>query len=303
MKCTTCVVLAGALLCSTRTLSAQSAVPPTVAALAGCYALTLGPWQQQYAGGAASWQTLPPVIRLDTTLAWRVPGWRSLGPTPTQYTRYGPGISPAWRVSPTDSVEAFWSTGFVGTRLKLAVRGDTLIGGAEGFTDALGGQPDPTATARAVRMSCPAGVQRVTADSAVVRTVMEGVYGQLAGRLASETRDSTSRAWEFEVPSEDSVLYEVHRRNLMRIVHGRAPTEADVSIASVGIDPIAIRGDTIDVRFSIGAAARCASGVLTAGPTTWYRLVAVRRGSVWGPPTVTAEAVGDRVCIARRPVR
>ena len=116
MKCTTCVVLAGALLCSTRTLSAQSAVPPTVAALAGCYALTLGPWQQQYAGGAASWQTLPPVIRLDTTLAWRVPGWRSLGPTPTQYTRYGPGISPAWRVSPTDSVEAFWSTGFVGTR-------------------------------------------------------------------------------------------------------------------------------------------------------------------------------------------
>ncbi|MBL0178564.1 MAG: hypothetical protein IPP98_05475 [Gemmatimonadetes bacterium] len=59
-------------------------------------------------------------------------------------------------MSPTDSVEAFWSTGFVGTTLMLKVHGDTLIGTATASTDVRGGPPDPTASARAVRVACPA---------------------------------------------------------------------------------------------------------------------------------------------------
>ncbi len=156
MRYSTILVLACALLLSARHLAAQSAAQPTVAAVAGCYALTMGPWEQQSAKAAGSPQILPPVIRLDTALAAQVRGWRQLGPTPPYFAQSRPGISPAWRVGPTDSVEAFWSTGFVGTRLRLAVRGDTLVGGAQAFTDARGGAPDPTASARAVRVACPA---------------------------------------------------------------------------------------------------------------------------------------------------
>ena len=155
------LTLACALLLQVSTLTAQSAAQPTVAAVAGCYALTLGPWQRAGTNGATNWQTLPGVIRLDTALAARVPGWRALRATPSHSRESGPGLGPAWRVGPTDSIQAFWSDGFVGTRLTLGVRGDTLVGMATGFTDQLGGPPDPTATARAVRVACPAGPQRV----------------------------------------------------------------------------------------------------------------------------------------------
>jgi hypothetical protein len=153
-----CVVLTCALLGSARTLSAQTASRPTPAALLGCYALTLGPWQQQYAEGPAQWQTIPGVFRLDSALLASPPGWRRLSPTTPFYSSRR-GIGPAWRVGPTDSVESFWSTGFVSTGLKLGVRGDTLLGKATASTDVRGGAPDPTATARAVRVACPADTQ------------------------------------------------------------------------------------------------------------------------------------------------
>lgn len=161
MKCSTRATLACALLLPAHTLAAQSAARPTVAAVAGCYALTLGPWQREGTNGATNWQTLPGVIRLDTALAPRMPGWRTLRATPSHSRESGPGLGPAWRVGPTDSVQAFWSDGFVGTRLTLGARGDTLVGVAKGFTDQLGGPPDPAATARAVRVVCPAEPQRV----------------------------------------------------------------------------------------------------------------------------------------------
>lgn len=150
------VVLPSALLLLVSNLAAQSAPRPTVATVAGCYAVTLGPWQRQGTNGATNWQTLPGVIRLDTALAARVPGWRTVGAAPSHSRESGPGLGPAWRVGPTDSVQAFWSDGFIGTRLTLGVRGDTLVGGAQAFTDQRGGPPDPTATARAVRVACPA---------------------------------------------------------------------------------------------------------------------------------------------------
>ncbi len=124
------VMLAGVLLCSSGPLSAQSAPRPTVAAVAGCYTLTLGPWQQHHADGASGWEALPSVIRLDDALVASVPGWRRLSPGPGDYSAKR-GIGPAWRVSATDSVEAFWSTGFAGTGLMLAVHGDTLIGSGD----------------------------------------------------------------------------------------------------------------------------------------------------------------------------
>lgn len=142
---------------------------------------------------------------------------------------------------------------------------------------------------------------RIAPDTAAIRTVMQGVYGQLAAGRAPGSGDSTSRAVEFTVPSEDSLLYDAYRRELMRILRGRAPTKADRSTFSVGIGPIAIRGDTLEVRFNIGASALCDDGVMTFSSGTSYRLVALRRGSAWGTPTVTADAFGDGICITKRP--
>lgn len=156
MRCSAGGVAAWALLLAASNLSAQTAARPTPSTVAGCYALTLGPWQRQYPGGAAEWQNIPGVIRLDTAFNAQVAGWHTLGPTPSHFTRWGRGIGPAWRVRSTDSIEAFWSTGFVGTALMLGVRGDTLIGTATASTDVRGREPDPTASARAVRVACPA---------------------------------------------------------------------------------------------------------------------------------------------------
>ncbi|MBK7593834.1 MAG: hypothetical protein IPJ11_00990 [Gemmatimonadetes bacterium] len=65
-------------------------------------------------------------------------------------------------MSPTDSVEAFWSTGFVGTTLMLKVHGDTLIGTATASTDVRGGaaRPDGERTSGAGGVSGGDGFDR-----------------------------------------------------------------------------------------------------------------------------------------------
>ena len=66
-----------------------------------------------------------------------------------------------WAVA-GDSVDLGWSTGYTGVRLRLGVRGDTLVGRAVTFRDVHhpGEPPAPAAPARAVRTRCPGGRRR-----------------------------------------------------------------------------------------------------------------------------------------------
>jgi hypothetical protein len=63
----------------------------------------------------------------------------------------------SWALAPNDSIRLFWSTGFVGVTLGLAVRGDSLVGIATAFHDAhiTGEPPDPFASVVAKRTACP----------------------------------------------------------------------------------------------------------------------------------------------------
>lgn len=284
------VVLPSALLLLVSNLAAQSAPRPTVAAVAGCYALTLGPWEQQSAKAAGSPQILPPVIRLDTALAALGRGWRQLGPTPPYFlTERGPGIGPAWRVGPTDSVEAFWSTGFVGTRLRLAVRGDTLVGEANAFTDARGGPPDPFASARATRVSCAA-----TMDTTATQRVLEAVYARLSDGLASAATASAPRPWRIELPTTDPTTWNAVRAHLMLALRARVPVASDSAVSVLAVRDVRISGDTLFARVTIGAEWRCMG--MPAGSTTAYYLIGLWRGTGWEYPMREQHALaGDSI--------
>lgn len=137
-------------------------------------------------------------------------------------------------------------------------------------------------------------------DTAVVRIIMQGVYGELGWTLASAAQDTTRRAWEIRFPQEDSVLWDIHRTNLFRIVRGSAPTQGDSSISMLHIRAIAFRRDTLVADFYLGAKWRCPDGRWT-GSGTYHELIAVRHGTAWEMPRVTEQAFGDGVCLTRQP--
>ena len=121
---------------------------------AGCYALALGPWSgSPPPAGVPTIQTPPSRFRLDTAVDTRPSGRFAVQPA-----RLGPGrMAASWALEPNDSLSLFWSTGFVGVSLRLAIRGDSLIGTATTFHDAhlVGEPPDPTASVVATRTACP----------------------------------------------------------------------------------------------------------------------------------------------------
>ncbi|GJG86473.1 hypothetical protein tb265_16540 [Gemmatimonadetes bacterium T265] len=128
-------------------------------ALAGCYRLTVGSWQRAPAGGPTMTSQQPPArFRLDTVVL----------PPPfdhrfaVQPAKVAGGNWPAGRSVAGDSVDLWWSTGFTGVRLRLAARGDTLVGRAETHHDShvVGEPPDPEAPVRAVRTRCAGGRPR-----------------------------------------------------------------------------------------------------------------------------------------------
>jgi hypothetical protein len=126
--------------------------------MAGCYALTLGPWTPPLR--AREWpasQTPPAEFELDTAIVPRLSGRdtaRAVRPATLVVTR---GLYPAtWRVVTAGDISVVWSTGFTGVKLRLRVTGDTLRGDATTFHDAhwAGEPPDPQASVVAVRRRC-----------------------------------------------------------------------------------------------------------------------------------------------------
>lgn len=145
------IVIIGAPLVVTAQSSAGSA---SVRQLSGCYRLTLGAWSGTLpVTGMPQARTPPPCFRLDTAVAPKNAAWFSVEPaTLVELSR----MPAAWKPVLGDSLAIFWSTGFVGVRLRLAVRGDSLLGTAETFHDAhfQGEPPDPSAAAIVVREPC-----------------------------------------------------------------------------------------------------------------------------------------------------
>lgn len=149
------ILTTAAFLAMTNPLGAQASVPATVSSLAGCYGLELGEWEGPARSSTTDWHEPPRIFRLDTTLSTRRPGSYGARPEWIFLDSQRTPLQPWWRLRPSDSLEVIWSTGFSGVRLAFRVRGDSLVGRAQAFTD-VRGQPQPSAAAVAKRRSCPA---------------------------------------------------------------------------------------------------------------------------------------------------
>jgi hypothetical protein len=143
-------------ICAPLAITAQSQVVSSpVGQQSACYQLTLGTWSGALpATGMPQAQTPPAHFRLDTVVAAGNAAWFSVEPGMlVERSR----MLASWKPVLGDSLTIYWSTGFVGVTLRLAVRGDSLLGSATTFHDAhgRGEPPDPTADVVAVREPCP----------------------------------------------------------------------------------------------------------------------------------------------------
>ena len=142
------VALAG---CSS---TASSRVPgqPAERAWPACYELRLGPWSRFRGFPRQVEIAPPPVIQLDTTHRPGVSDVRRRQLMPDLFDSTARGWRPAyWRTPSRDSVELVWGHGYGGLRVRLAQRGDSLIG------EALAEIDSPAAGAATVtgwRVSC-----------------------------------------------------------------------------------------------------------------------------------------------------
>ena len=121
---------------------------------AGCYALKLGRWSGPLPTNSPEAHTPPSRFRLDTAVVR--PGSR-YAVEPAQVV---PGrMAAAWAPLRGASIGMFWSTGYIGVRLRLAVRGDSLVGMATAFRDSHSplDPPDATAPVVATRSKCAPG--------------------------------------------------------------------------------------------------------------------------------------------------
>ncbi len=145
-------------------LHAQDSTRSFLQRTAGCYALTLGGWSALplRRNGYPESTTPPARFRLDTLVfpsAWGpqlAVEPAHLVPRNIEASRPG-NVKASWAVLSQDSIGIIWSDGFVGVRLRLAARGDSMVGLATTFHDAhiIGEPPDPSAPAVAVRAPCP----------------------------------------------------------------------------------------------------------------------------------------------------
>ena len=106
-------------------LRAQADTLALIRNRAGCYVLTVGPWTGPLppAGGGSTAHTPPSLFRLDTVAVQTRPSLRLA----VQPARLVAGrMVASWALTPNDSLGLFWSTGFVGVRLRLAIHGDSL---------------------------------------------------------------------------------------------------------------------------------------------------------------------------------
>ena len=123
-------------------------------AVAGCYRLTLGTWSNPLDHSAS--MTPPVLFALDTLVAGHYGRETTWTVRPSSLTTRRHPFPAAWSYRGTDSLLVFWSTGFTGVRLQLAMAGDTLRGYAITFddVDGPGTPPDSRASVVAVRSAC-----------------------------------------------------------------------------------------------------------------------------------------------------
>jgi hypothetical protein len=128
--------------------------------LAGCYALTIGPWAVT---GGAMGLAPPERFRLDTAvvpdtmLPYVQFAVEPLG-EPSRSSRHG--NPPTWRPHGADSLSAVWFNGFAAGSLTLRLRGDSVTGRADTRSDVVTGNPHPSAPVLGRRIACPPDSQR-----------------------------------------------------------------------------------------------------------------------------------------------
>jgi hypothetical protein len=124
-----------------------------------CVALQVGQWSGPFPSGAPTLHQPPPMIRFDIATidsARTAAGYRRLRPNLAAFGALGrQRWEPAWRTVGPHDIEAVWSNGFAGVRLRLRMSGDSLRGVAQAFHD-VGGVIQPTAPVTGARIQCPA---------------------------------------------------------------------------------------------------------------------------------------------------
>lgn len=120
---------------------------------AGCYDLTLGSWKNAPISSNSAPHKAPAHFRLDTTPIKQA-GFQRYAVEPA--LPFSGRMAASWMIR-DDSIELFWSTGYSGIQLRLAMYGDSLAGVATAFHDShpANEPPDPSATATARRVACP----------------------------------------------------------------------------------------------------------------------------------------------------
>ena len=134
---------------------------------AGCYALRLGRWSGPLPTNSPEAHTPPSRFRLDTVAVQTRPRSR-FAVEPDQLV---PGrMVASWIPMSKDSISMFWSTGFIGVRLRFVARGDSLVGVATAFRDAHapGDPPDPSASVIATRINCALRTGQARGDTLFV---------------------------------------------------------------------------------------------------------------------------------------
>ena len=164
----------------------------TLRRLAGCYQLTLGPWSRPgLAPAVAAAQTPPARFRLDTVAVSRPSaGGYAVEPMELLEGQGFRGRPAKWSPVGRDSVAIAWSTGFVGVALRLAVRGESLIGRARVFDDVqmAGEPPDPEASVTAIRVRCESALRGAEAISPRFEAVQPELFS-LGGSFTNAWAD------------------------------------------------------------------------------------------------------------------
>lgn len=114
----------------------------------GCWTLAWGrlaAWE----GADSVYYRPPPFVRFATGPALRVEVPEGSVPSPHRRT--------SWSLS-GDTLHAWWSTGFVGVRVRMTPDDSVLTGTMQTFTDVIG-EPHPTAPVRATPRPCDAPFQ------------------------------------------------------------------------------------------------------------------------------------------------
>ena len=130
------------------------------------------------------------------------------------------------------------------------------------------------------------------ADSVVTRMIMAAILSALSEEVVRAIHD-TSRvaAWELEISGTDSAAWRSFRTEVLRIVRGRGPVEADSRVSVVSLTTVTIRADSLIARFTVGGKFRC--GPVWLGSHTLYELRAARPDGWWRAPTTVAIGFGD----------